>query len=84
MVKNQKRVGESDVKERLRLNLCVWCGKKRHEGKEKCPERKPRTSPQAEGESKSADRPMCKGCGKPGHTEDKCWSLHPELKPQKK
>ena len=63
-LKNQKRVGESDVKERLRLSLCVWCGKRRHEGKEKCPERKPRTSPQAEGESKSADRPMCKGCGK--------------------
>lgn len=25
-------------------------------------------------------RPRCEGCGKMGHTESQCWSVHPELK----
>ena len=28
-------------------------------------------------------KPKCKHCSKAGHTEDKCWKLHPELKPLK-
>ena len=26
-------------------------------------------------------RPACTHCGQQGHSEDKCWKLHPELKP---
>ena len=25
----------------------------------------------------------CKGCNRPGHTEDMCWKLHPELRPKR-
>ena len=59
------------MKERLNLNLCVWCSKKSHEGTERCPERKPRTGNQGQDpQNPDAQRSVCKGCGKPGHSED--------------
>ena len=83
-LKDQRRVGESDVKERLKFNLCVWCGKKRHKGTERCHERKPRTGNQGQDPQRmDVQRSVCKGCGKPGHSEDTCWNLHPELKRRK-
>ena len=50
---DQRRVGESDVKDRLKLNLCVWCGKKRDEGTERCPERTPRAGIQGAGSTEA-------------------------------
>ena len=29
----------------------------------------------------TSSRPKCSRCGMTGHTDEKCWSLHPELKP---
>ena len=32
-------------------------------------------------ERPKATGPPCPGCGKPGHGEEGCWKLHPELTP---
>jgi len=32
-------------------------------------------------DKKKAERPTCKHCKKKGHTEDKCYQLHLELRP---
>jgi hypothetical protein len=50
---------------------CFKCGKPRHLRKE-CKEGKS-DSPQSGG--------YCSGCGAKGHSEAKCWKLHPDLKP---
>jgi hypothetical protein len=50
---------------------CFKCGKPGHLRKE-CKEGK-RDSPQSGG--------YCSGCGAKGHSEAKCWKLHPDLKP---
>jgi hypothetical protein len=31
---------------------------------------------------RGSDKLKCKHCGKPNHTEDRCWSKHPEMKPE--
>jgi hypothetical protein len=50
---------------------CFKCGKPGHLRKE-CKEGKS-DSPQSRG--------YCSGCGAKGHSEAKCWKLHPDLKP---
>ena len=35
------------------------------------------------GKGGSPSGPVCPECGKPGHSRDKCWKLHPELIPAK-
>jgi hypothetical protein len=50
---------------------CFKCGKPGHLWKE-CKEGKS-DSPQSGG--------YCSGCGAKGHSEAKCWKLHPDLKP---
>jgi hypothetical protein len=51
--------------------ICFKCGKPGHLRKE-CKEGKS-DSPQSGG--------YCSGCGTKGHSEAKCWKLHPDLKP---
>jgi hypothetical protein len=51
--------------------MCFKCGKPGHLRKE-CKEGKS-DSPQSGG--------YCSGCGTKGHSEAKCWKLHPDLKP---
>ncbi|KAN0085047.1 hypothetical protein V8E54_001514 [Elaphomyces granulatus] len=36
-----------------------------------------------ESKDSTNDTKKCKGCHRSGHTEDKCWILHPELRPRR-
>lgn len=44
--------------------------------------RRNQNGPQAnQSSTPKADKPTCTTCGKPNHTEEKCWFAHPELRP---
>ncbi|PON92554.1 Zinc finger, CCHC-type [Trema orientale] len=38
-------------------------------------------NPRPDNRARRPGRPWCDYCKRPGHTKEKCWKLHPELKP---
>ena len=80
----------SQIQGRLKAGKCPWCGGDKHTDGKRCPKRPSQKSdtgmrrpkPRAQADPNSDRRKRkCEHCGKSGHFKDKCWELHPELKP---
>ena len=76
---------------RLKAGKCLWCGGLPHLKGVRCKERPSqkekdggrRKGKQAE-KGNQTHNDKCSHCGKQGHAEKNCWTLHPELKPEPK